>query len=529
MVIALRRVLISDEVDPKCVKILENNGIEVIKNTKLSKEELLAEIPKYDGLIVRSATKVTADVINAASNLKIIGRAGTGVDNIDCQAATRRGVIVMNTPGGNTLSAAEHTCTLIIAMTRELTLAAQSMKEGKWDRKRFMGSELNGKTLGIIGLGRIGKEVAQRMQSFGMRTIGYDPIIGGDVCSEWGVEWLPMEQIWPQVDYITVHTPLIPQTKNLINDTVFSACKKGVRVVNCARGGIIDEDALLRALESGQCAGAGLDVFVEEPPKDSPIVKHPKVIATPHLGASTIEAQTRVAEEIAQQFVDLTNGTSLFGAINAPALANALSPETKPLVSLGESLGSLASAVAAGASKSVQLTTYGASLSNAGKYLNAAVLAGYLRNLASGDHVLNLVNSPVLAKEADLQVDVKHEDTVPGSFCCLVAVTIQTSEGPITFKGTVSGSNATLVEIQGAAFSIPPVLRGPALVFKGNNSALLSVANGLEKVGSRLTSLSLSQEVDSALWGVVHLDKSLNSSFSTVVGDSLQAAHQIVF
>ncbi|XP_071108768.1 D-3-phosphoglycerate dehydrogenase-like [Haliotis cracherodii] len=529
MVIALRKVLISDEVDPKCVQILQNNGIEVLKNTKLSKEELLAEIPKYDGLIVRSATKVTADVINAATNLKIIGRAGTGVDNIDCQAATRRGVIVMNTPGGNTLSAAEHTCALIIAMTRELSLAAQSMKEGKWDRKKFMGSELNGKTLGIIGLGRIGKEVAQRMQSFGMRTIGYDPIIGGDVSSEWNVEWLPMEQIWPQVDYITVHTPLIPQTKNLINDTVFSACKKGVRVVNCARGGIIDEEALLRALESGQCAGAGLDVFVEEPPKDSPIVKHPKVIATPHLGASTTEAQTRVAEEIAQQFVDLTKGTSLFGAINAPALANALSPETKPVVSLGEGLGSLASAIGGGSAKSVQLTTYGSSLSNAGKYLNAALLAGFLRNQGSGDKAqLNLVNSPVLAKEAGLEVVVKHEDAVPGSYSSLVAVTIQTSGGPITIKGTVSGSSATLVEIQGATFSIPPVLRGPALVFKGSNSSLLSVANGLEKVGSRLTSLSLSQEVDSTLWGVVHLDKPINSSFQTVE-NSLLAAHQIVF
>ncbi|KAL8559906.1 hypothetical protein ACOMHN_016952 [Nucella lapillus] len=378
MVVTLKKVLVSDEVDPKCVEVLQANGVEVTKNTKLSKDQLLAVIPvfltpvsiqmfltsvskqvfltsvsirvflksvsiqqfltsvsiqSYDGLIVRSNTKVTGEVIRAGVNLKIIGRAGTGVDNIDCAEATQRGVIVMNTPGGNTLRAAEHTCTLLISLTRDLARAAQSMKEGRWERKAFMGTELHGKTLAIIGLGRIGREVALRMQAFGMTTIGYDPIIGADVAAEFDTEWLPLEQIWLQADFITVHTPLVPATTNLMNDAVFAQCKRGVRVVNCARGGIIEEAALLRALE---------------PPQDLRLVQHPRVTATPHLGASTAEAQSRVAVEIAQQFVDLAQGKKLFGAINAPALTNALSPDSQPWVKLGDSLGVLTDKTQAG-------------------------------------------------------------------------------------------------------------------------------------------------------------------------------------
>ncbi|GFN80594.1 D-3-phosphoglycerate dehydrogenase [Plakobranchus ocellatus] len=408
MVMELRKVLISDEVDEKCVDILHSNGISVTKNTKLSKSELLQIIPEYDGLIVRSATKVTAEVINAGKNLKIIGRAGTGVDNIDTEAATRNGVIVMNTPGGNTLSAAEHTCTLIIALTRNLGAASMSMKEGKWDRKAFMGSELYGKTLGIIGLGRIGKEVATRMQAFGMRTIGFDPIVKPEECAEWDTKWMSLDDLWPQADYITVHTPLIPQTKHLLNDTTFAKCKKGVRVVNCARGGIIDEAALLRALESGQCAGAGLDVFAEEPPKDYTLVKHPKVVATPHLGANTVEAQTRVAEDIAQQFVDLVQGKSLFGAINAHALTNALSPSTQPWVKLGESLGVLGSLLTKTLSVvNLEVILYGSELKDAGAYMAASVMVGYLRTtrVDNGDllpYAPNMVNAPVLTKQAGM-------------------------------------------------------------------------------------------------------------------------------
>uniref|UniRef100_A0A3Q2Q8K0 Phosphoglycerate dehydrogenase n=1 Tax=Fundulus heteroclitus TaxID=8078 RepID=A0A3Q2Q8K0_FUNHE len=314
--ICIRTVLISESVDPRCKAILEGHGIRVTEKQNMRKEELIAEIKDYDGLVVRSATKVTADVIDAADNLKIIGRAGTGVDNVDVDAATQKGIIVMNTPSGNTISAAELTCALLMSLSRNVPQAAMSMKQGNWDRKKFMGAELYGKVLGIVGLGRIGKEVATRMQAFGMRTIGYDPITPPEVSASWGVEQMSLEQLWPQCDYITVHTPLMPSTVGLLNDETFAKCKKGVKVVNCARGGIIDEEALVRALESGQCGGAGLDVFVEEPPKNRSLIDHPNVISCPHLGASTKEAQARCGENIALQIVDMVNSKNLVGAVN---------------------------------------------------------------------------------------------------------------------------------------------------------------------------------------------------------------------
>uniref|UniRef100_A0A3Q3MPS5 phosphoglycerate dehydrogenase n=1 Tax=Labrus bergylta TaxID=56723 RepID=A0A3Q3MPS5_9LABR len=314
--ISIKTVLISESVDPRCRAILEENGIRVTEKQNMKKDDLMAEIKNYDGLVVRSATKVTADVIDAADNLKIIGRAGTGVDNVDVDAATKKGIIVMNTPSGNTISAAELTCALLMSLSRHVPQAAMSMKQGNWDRKKFMGAELYGKVLGIVGLGRIGKEVASRMQSFGMRTIGYDPITPPEVTASWGVEQMSLEQLWPLCDYITVHTPLIPSTVGLLNDKSFAKCKTGVKVVNCARGGIIDEDALLRALQTGQCGGAGLDVFVEEPPKNRSLIDHPNCISCPHLGASTQEAQARCGEDIALQIVDMVNGKKLVGAVN---------------------------------------------------------------------------------------------------------------------------------------------------------------------------------------------------------------------
>uniref|UniRef100_A0A8B9XEV4 D-3-phosphoglycerate dehydrogenase n=1 Tax=Bos mutus grunniens TaxID=30521 RepID=A0A8B9XEV4_BOSMU len=311
----LRKVLISDSLDPCCRKILQDGGLQVVEKQNLSKEELIAELQDCEGLIVRSATKVTSDIINAAEKLQVVGRAGTGVDNVDLEAATRKGILVMNTPNGNSLSAAELTCGMIMCLARQIPQAAASMKDGKWERKKFMGTELNGKVLGILGLGRIGREVATRMQSFGMKTIGYDPIISPEVSASFGVQQLPLEQIWPLCDFITVHTPLLPSTTGLLNDSTFAQCKKGVCVVNCARGGIVDEGALLRALQSGQCAGAALDVFTEEPPRDRALVDHENVISCPHLGASTKEAQSRCGEEIALQFVDMVKGKALAGVV----------------------------------------------------------------------------------------------------------------------------------------------------------------------------------------------------------------------
>lgn len=507
MALTLKKVLISDEVDPRCVDILTNNGIQVVKNTKLSKEELLKEIPQYDGLIVRSATKVTADIINAATKLKIIGRAGTGVDNIDCNAATKNGVVVMNTPGGNTLSAAEHTCTLLLALSRHVSNGTESLRKGRWDRKKFLGNEVYGKTLGIIGLGRIGKEVALRMQSFGMQTIGYDPIIPAEESATFNVQWMLLEEMWPKCDYITVHTPLIPQTKNLLNDDVFMKCKKGVRVINCARGGIIDEEALLRAFSNGQCRGAGLDVFTQEPPTNLTLLEHPMVTSTPHLGANTVEAQSRVAEEIAQQFVDVVEGRSLFGAINAQALTDALSPDTRPWVQLGTALGRLGANLVGPvtAKTQVEVKTQGESLKKAGSYLSAAVMVGLLGSQSSNG--LNLVSAPAHAKEMGLQVKQEHTFKVPEGYRELVTVVVQ-QPGGATYRlnGHVGGGFPLLVSVDDASFCQGVLLQGNLIVYRGkaDPSVLSSVIASLS-AKTAVQSFATTGTLNGETWSVMQI------------------------
>ncbi|KAF2903549.1 hypothetical protein ILUMI_02622 [Ignelater luminosus] len=319
----INKVLVADAVDQACVDLLKNNLIDVDCKYKLSKEQLIQEIQNYDGLIVRSDTKVTAEVIEAAKNLKVIGRAGAGVDNIDVDAATKKNIVVLNTPGGNAISACELTCTLITSLARNVVPAAASLREGRWDRKLYAGHEIHGKVLGIVGLGRIGREVAIRLQAWGMKTVGYDPIVSAEDAAKFNVEFLELEKIWPIADYITLHTPLIPETRNMINKKVFNQAKKGLRIVNVARGGIIDEAALLEALENGQCGGAALDVYEQEPPTNPTtlkLIQHPKVVATPHLGASTSEAQIRVAVEVAEQFVALSGKNPKY--TNAPGVIN---------------------------------------------------------------------------------------------------------------------------------------------------------------------------------------------------------------
>ncbi|KAM9305074.1 D-3-phosphoglycerate dehydrogenase [Gastrophryne carolinensis] len=456
----VRRVLISDSLAPGCAQLLLSRDIEVTERPGISPKELLAAIQDYDALIVRSATKVTAEVLEAGSRLKVVGRAGTGVDNVDVDAATKQGVIVMNTPTGNSISAAELTCGLILSLSRQIPQAAASMTQGKWDRKKYMGSELSGKTLGILGLGRIGKEVALRMQSFQMKTIGYDPIIPPEVTAEFGVQQFPLDEIWPQCDYITVHTPLLPSTTGLINDAAFSRCKRGVQVINCARGGIIDEGALLRALQSGQCGGAALDVFVEEPPRDRALVEHPLVIALPHLGASTHEAQDRCGEEIALQIAELAGGRALLGAVNAPALTKAFSPDTKPWIRLGEGLGALLRSLSPEVTGEVQVTTSGDALKTSGSFLCSAVAIGLLRN--SGKKV-NLVNSALFSKEVGIQVISQHS---PGS----AEARLEVSAGDVRLVGSLSGDSPSLLQIGSAPFQSPVTLGGTLLLWSGDAS-----------------------------------------------------------
>ncbi|KAL7385220.1 hypothetical protein ABVT39_017874 [Epinephelus coioides] len=472
--ISIKTVLISESVDPRCRSILEENGIRVTEKQNMKKDELLAEIKDYDGLVVRSATKVTADVINAATNLKIIGRAGTGVDNVDVDAATKKGIIVMNTPSGNTISAAELTCALLMSLSRNVPQAAMSMKQGNWDRKKFMGAELYGKVLGIVGLGRIGKEVASRMQSFGMRTIGYDPITPPEVAASWGVEPMSLEQLWPQCDYITVHTPLMPSTVGLLCDETFAKCKKGVKVVNCARGGIIDEAALLRALESGQCGGAGLDVFVE---------------------------------------------------VNAQVLASTFSQESHQLIKLGEAVGAVLQSCSASVKpfKHVQITTQGDCMKSSTGYMTASVLVGLL-NQESGS-CPNLINVLSLAKESGIMVNHTHcgSDGAASDVC---KVEIEANGCSYKASGSVQGGVPVLLELSDSVFRQPVSLTGNLLFFKASASPQLlsSVAGLLATEGVEIESFSAPADRTGDLWYCVGVSSLLRdlSALKPLVKEAAQ-------
>ena len=426
------RVLISDQTDPSCKAILEANGIKVDVKTGLSKEELKKAVTEYEGLIVRSATKVTADVINTPGcKLRLIGRAGTGVDNIDLDAATNQGIIVMNTPGGNTISAVELTCFMMGCMARSIPRADAGMKAGRWDRKLFMGTELMGKTLVVLGLGRIGREVAIRMQAFGMSTLGYDPIISVEAAAKFGVKILPWNELLAAADYITVHTPLLPETRNLINEEAINKCKPGVKILNCARGGIIDEEALYKGLVSGQVSGAAIDVFNVEPPKNEALFKHENVIATPHLGASTTEAQKRVANEIAEQFVDAAKGRPLVGVVNAPSLVHASSKQLVPYVSLAKKLGVMLASLSK--ETALELTLKGETAQKYKSLLESSATFGILSG--RGVTGINMVNAESRAKENNIALTVtlseQNEDRISLSAADIVLCGVPSQAGDL--------------------------------------------------------------------------------------------------
>lgn len=480
-------VLISDPVDESCGKLLASHGIPVTTKYKLSKEELIKELQNHDALIVRSETKVTADVFASAPSLRVVGRAGTGVDNIDLHAATRKGVIVLNTPGGNSISACELTCSLISALARNVAQAAQSLKEGRWDRKLYSGFELSGKTLAVLGMGRIGREVTLRMQAFGMRVVAFDPMLKPGLASELGVQKLSLEEIWPVADYITVHTPLIPQTRNLINATTLAKCKKGVRIVNVARGGIVDEEALLNSLKMGHCGGAALDVFIEEPPKNPvtlELIAHPKVVATPHLGASTAEAQQRVAVEIAQQFLALSGKSTEFavtGIVNAPVLAAAMSEENAPWIELSKKLGQIAGRFLKGnLNVAVHSQTVGAGMEEK-KFIHTAVLVGILTGQTKNG--LNLVNAPILVQ--DVGVDPKECHVESDNKAVIVKV------GAHQITGTVRENELLLLSVDDAVFVNGIALRDCISMYRTNSLQDLAViVNAFSSKGVNIHNLN---------------------------------------
>nr|XP_002130537.1 D-3-phosphoglycerate dehydrogenase [Ciona intestinalis] len=496
MSVKITNVLLLDNVDPSAKKVLEENGIKAtLSKEKFTPDALIKELQQYDGVVVRSATKITSEIIENCPKLSIIGRAGTGVDNVDVKFATKKGVIVMNTPGGNTLSAAEHTCTLVCCLARNVPAADASVKAGKWDRKAFMGHELFGKTLGIVGLGRIGREAATRMQSFGMTTIGFDPIVSKEEAAKSNIEWMTLDEMWPLCDYITVHTPLIPQTKGLLNDTSFAKCKKGVRVINCARGGIIDEEALLRALESGQCGGAGLDVYVEEPPTNIALVRHPKVISCPHLGASTTEAQTRCGREIAEQFVNVSKGTDFFGVLNAPALSQAASTDMKPWISVATNLGKVVQAFMKNTAVTT-LYTQGANLSKSGKCLEAALCAGLL---CSNSSSVNLINAASISSDLGVNVTVKQDEVKPGSKHSYCRLEAKCETMTLSLLGMVFEHTPLLVSINNQPLSPALQFNDNLLIYKGEPSSLPNTIGVLSQSGE-VKSLSSTSVQGGSRW-----------------------------
>uniref|UniRef100_A0A914WNM1 D-3-phosphoglycerate dehydrogenase n=1 Tax=Plectus sambesii TaxID=2011161 RepID=A0A914WNM1_9BILA len=460
--IQIKSVLISDEIDQECVDILENNGVVVTVKTNMAKDVLLKEVEKHDALIVRSATRVTKEVIEAGKQLKLIGRAGTGVDNIDLPVANEHGVIVMNTPAGNSRSACELTCTMVMSLARHVPQAHASMKAGKWARKDFMGQEVFGKTLAIIGLGRIGREVATRMQAFGMKTIGFDPLVSVEEAATCGIEWLPLDKIWPLADYITLHVPLIPATENLINKTTLQQCKRGVYVINVARGGIIEETDLLAALNDSHCAGAAFDVYIEEPPKDRSLIDHPKVICTPHLGASTNEAQQRVAREIAENIVALNAGVGLYGALNGAAVAAALDESKAQWVRAAQSLAQVVAALFKTTGQkptgvTVQLPKAACGLDKA---LKAAVVVGLLKSHTHNG--LNLINAELNAKNAGIVVEAKMCD---GSVLTVRA-------GEVEASGYPTPAGCVLTAFNRSKLPLPLLVTGTLALSDISNSVI---------------------------------------------------------
>jgi len=433
------KVLVSDPLASDGIEELKKEkDIEVDVQTDLTPGELLKIIGDYEGLIVRSQTKVTKDVIDSAKKLKVIARAGTGIDNVNVEAATRKGIIVMNVPGGNTISAAENTIAMILSMSRNIPQANASMKNGKWEKKKFTGTEVHDKILGIIGLGRIGTEVAKMAQGLGMHTIGYDPFVFLEQAKKMGIEYVKLQEIFKKSDYITVHTPFSKETRHLIGKREFALMKDGVRIINCARGGIIDETALYDAIKTGKVAGAALDVFESEPPERSPLLTLDSVITTPHLGASTQEAQVRVAVDAAKQVVDVLKRGMVRNALNVASIEPELLKQIKPYLDMAEILGSLHGQLACGPVNSVQILYSGDVANYNLNPMTISIMKAMLEPMLGNS--LNFVNVLTLAKERGIKI-IEGKSNTPQDFTNLISVEVDSSIGKKLIAGTVFSKN----------------------------------------------------------------------------------------
>ncbi|MBV9346548.1 MAG: phosphoglycerate dehydrogenase [Pseudolabrys sp.] len=458
------KVLISDALSNAAVQIFKDRGIEVDFQPNLGKDKdkLAAIIGGYDGLAIRSATKVSPKILEKADKLKVIGRAGIGVDNVDIPAATARGIIVMNTPFGNSITTAEHAITLMLALARQIPQADISTQAGKWEKNRFMGVEITGKTLGVVGCGNIGSIVAERGVGLRMKVIAYDPFLSPERALELGVEKVELDELFKRADFITLHTPLTEKTRNIVGADAIAKLKPGVRIINCARGGLVDEKALRAALDSGKVAGAAFDVFSTEPATENPLFGHPNVICTPHLGAATTEAQENVALQVAEQMSDYLLRGAISNAVNFPSITAEEAPKLKPFIALAEKLGSFAGQLTESEIKRVRISYEGAVAQMKTKALTSAAVAGLLRPMLQD---INVVSAPSIAKERGIVIEETTRE-MAGDYESLITVTVETANQTRGVSGTVfADGRPRIVNIKGIRMDAE---FGPSMIYITN-------------------------------------------------------------
>jgi D-3-phosphoglycerate dehydrogenase len=462
-----QRVLIPSKVAPEMLAVLrEYPSIEVEAPGDLSQEELIRRLPQFDAVIIRSNNEITAEVLAASKRLRVVGRAGTGLDNIDVEAATRRGVVVMNTPGENAISTAEHTLSMLLALARRIPAADRSVKAGKWERGKFQGVEVCGKTLGIVGLGRIGVQIAKRAVAFGMRVVAYDPFVTAETVRDASIELAPFEDVLRKADFITVHTPLTPKTQHLLGRREFEMMRTGVRILNCARGGIVDEEALCDAIDAGKVAGAALDVYETEPPQGCRVTRYEQIVTTPHLGGSTEEAQRAVGVAIARQIGEFLAHDVITHAANAHHMTGESRALLGPYADVSERMGSMAAQLLTGPPVRVTITFHGERFKSGGEMLAAAALKGLL-SVALEDSGVNTINARALARERGLEVSVVQAEE-RDDFTNLVRVRVESGEDAHEIAGTRFGKQTShIVGIDGFPLEVVP--RGWMIVALSEN------------------------------------------------------------
>ncbi len=499
------RILVSDPLSDRGIEILRREpGFEVEIKTGLKEPELAKILPDFDVLLVRSATKVTASLLERADRLKLIGRAGIGIDNVDVAAASKKGVVVMNTPTGNAVTAAEHALALLLSLARRIPQADASLKRGKWEKQKFVGTEVAGKTIGIVGLGNIGRIVADRARGLNMRVLAYDPVLSPERAVQLGVELGRLDQIWRESDFITLHTPLTPETRGMIDDAVLDQCRTGVLIVNAARGGLIDEAALERALKSGKVGGAALDVFEKEPPGDHPLLKLDNVIATPHLGASTEEAQERVAVEIAQQTVAFLRDGVIQNAVNYPSLSRDRLEKLAPYLDLATRLGSLLAQIDRVQAAEVVVECAGEVAELGATPITQSALAGFLRKFL--DVPVNAVSAPTIARDRGIAVQ-QIRSSQARDFANTVKVIVRGPGGSKEAVGTLFGENEPrLVRLRNYRLDALPV--GAILIVENEDQPGVIGAIGtlLGEVGINVSraqvGLDPAQKIALMLWNI---------------------------